>query len=467
MYDLLGSINKIERGFFILQNDEKVLQTINTQSIIIKGITGTNEQYETDKKIDIDYCLLEKSAKVYETNSITNIINDIIMKLPCNLEDYIKLSNSFYWYIRYLSHDHKNFIPEYKLNKFWILLKQYINHARLTTNFKLNNDMNIEYKYNVESINKIDVHDIKTLNQISLLIVSAKDRLSSLLHKSLFTYSKDQQVKNDQKQKIDSLINFPFANDLDFYNNCSKVYTLGNYSTGRSKARVNDLTQLGIFESYKNKGIKYLDFGAGTGENAFAIAKHMRLKIGDTFACDVKSWFGNDRMSEFQNSLNSMERKLLTLNFLTTNILPYSDKSIDFITCFQVLHHLEYIDFAIKEFNRILKVGGRILVREHNCENIIDKMLIDVEHSLFELGKNTNVNIIKSLEYIQSYYGNYMSRKELIEKFTNNGFSIDTTLNYNLRTDVMNITEEKDFLYKYCIEDKGETKFYYLAFIKN
>ena len=99
IYDLLGSINKIERGFFISQNDEKVLQTINTQSIIIKGIIGTNEQYETDKKIDIDYCLIEKSAKIYETNSITNIINDIIMKLPYNLEDYTKLSNSFYWYI--------------------------------------------------------------------------------------------------------------------------------------------------------------------------------------------------------------------------------------------------------------------------------------------------------------------------------------------------------------------------------
>ena len=50
--------------------------------------------------------------------------------------------------------------------------------------------------------------------------------------------------------------------------------------------------------------------------------------------------------------------------------LPYSSASFDFITCIEGLEHLENPFNAIREFHRILKPGGKILLSLPNYLNI-------------------------------------------------------------------------------------------------
>ena len=49
-----------------------------------------------------------------------------------------------------------------------------------------------------------------------------------------------------------------------------------------------------------------------------------------------------------------------------------------------VLHHVENIDNLLREMNRIVKKGGFIYLVEHDTFTDIDKMLVDIEHALYE-----------------------------------------------------------------------------------
>src|SRR5690606_37900265 len=44
--------------------------------------------------------------------------------------------------------------------------------------------------------------------------------------------------------------------------------------------------------------------------------------------------------------------------------LPCADASIDLITCLGVLHHIPNVSHVIAEFARVLRPGGRVLLRE-------------------------------------------------------------------------------------------------------
>lgn len=55
--------------------------------------------------------------------------------------------------------------------------------------------------------------------------------------------------------------------------------------------------------------------------------------------------------------------------------LPFSDNSFDLIFCSEVLEHLIDPFFTVKEFNRILKPSGKIIITTPNSYCLIFKML--------------------------------------------------------------------------------------------
>jgi SAM-dependent methyltransferase len=103
----------------------------------------------------------------------------------------------------------------------------------------------------------------------------------------------------------------------------------------------------------KEKKGSLLDAPAGTG--ALAI----RLK-GIGFAvscCDINpSIFSAQDIEIRKGDLNQ--------------ILPYPSDSFDFITCIEGLEHLENPFNAIREFHRLLKLGGRLFLSLPNYLNI-------------------------------------------------------------------------------------------------
>jgi ubiquinone/menaquinone biosynthesis C-methylase UbiE len=53
--------------------------------------------------------------------------------------------------------------------------------------------------------------------------------------------------------------------------------------------------------------------------------------------------------------------------------LPYEDSSFDYITCIEGLEHIENPQQAIREFSRVLKAGGHLIVSIPNILNIEER----------------------------------------------------------------------------------------------
>lgn len=119
----------------------------------------------------------------------------------------------------------------------------------------------------------------------------------------------------------------------------------------RWKRRVEMLT------SHITPQMKVLEVGCGTGY----LTKNLKKKQATIFAIDISS-----------NLLDLARKKARGANvtFLLTNAynLGFRDNSFDTIVGSVVLHHLE-IDEALKEFYRVLKVGGSLFFTEPNMMN--------------------------------------------------------------------------------------------------
>ena len=50
------------------------------------------------------------------------------------------------------------------------------------------------------------------------------------------------------------------------------------------------------------------------------------------------------------------------------------------VTAFVSLHHVSNLDFTLRELNRLMKKGGYLILEEHDCIDVVDKMLTDLEH---------------------------------------------------------------------------------------
>ncbi len=69
--------------------------------------------------------------------------------------------------------------------------------------------------------------------------------------------------------------------------------------------------------------------------------------------------------------------KLQDIENLQANLdekLPYSDNSFDYIVCVEGLEHIENPANAIREFSRLLKTGGTLLVSVPNIMNIEERL---------------------------------------------------------------------------------------------
>ena len=69
---------------------------------------------------------------------------------------------------------------------------------------------------------------------------------------------------------------------------------------------------------------------------------------------------------------------------------------------------------TLKEIRRVCK--GYFIIREHDCRNSLEKMLIDVEHSLYEvtIEKEPNMNFLDTYE---AYYRNIKEWDDLLYSY--------------------------------------------------
>ncbi len=114
-----------------------------------------------------------------------------------------------------------------------------------------------------------------------------------------------------------------------------------------------ELTEyLKIVGSIKSKG-KLLDAGAGCGSLSFLFSK-LGWKV-TAFDWDKNAFQFNQGIF-FQGNLNQL--------------LPFNENEFDCITCKQTIEHLENPNHLAREFSRILKPGGIVIISTPNTISI-------------------------------------------------------------------------------------------------
>ncbi|CAF0763543.1 unnamed protein product [Adineta steineri] len=188
----------------------------------------------------------------------------------------------------------------------------------------------------------------------------------------------------------------------------------------------------------------YFDLGCGDGSITAAIGAYLGLNKEYIFGSDIYEGQSKDitfiKVDESQSTIN----------------LP--DNSIDLITSFVTFHHISQIEKTITELFRILRSGGYLILREHNCKN--DRSLaakyLNFVHAIMMIARvgefatslndlhNENQQVLNRdynniiddwmeqkshiIEYIKTI--SYRSCDELREKLENTGFHLLATFFY-------------------------------------
>ncbi|CAF1547440.1 unnamed protein product [Adineta ricciae] len=103
----------------------------------------------------------------------------------------------------------------------------------------------------------------------------------------------------------------------------------------------------------KNQIKAYFDLGCNTGVITAALGAYLGLKKENIFGGDVYP-VENDHVTFIP--MHESE-----------GIINLPDDRVDLVTCLVTLHHITHIDSILVELARIIRPGGYLILREHDC----------------------------------------------------------------------------------------------------
>jgi ubiquinone/menaquinone biosynthesis C-methylase UbiE len=121
---------------------------------------------------------------------------------------------------------------------------------------------------------------------------------------------------------------------------------------------------------------RVLDVATGTGHTAFAFAPQVR----EVIATDVTP----EMLSEGEKLKSELGMRNVEFKIADAHDLPFEDESFDIVTCRRAAHHFVDISQALREMNRVLKPGGRLVIDDRSvpADDFVDALLnrLDVLH---------------------------------------------------------------------------------------
>lgn len=212
-----------------------------------------------------------------------------------------------------------------------------------------------------------------TDEQISAIIrfgnVQPLSQLISLITKKI-------KNQNNNRARISLIKQFPFKNDeqiiasiCDAYNEESRN---NNSLDARAKAHAQKIYLIASRYDELQKPENYLDIGCGDGR----ITKYFGDYIG------AKNIHGVDVSDSKLTNINYTKVQVLQKDSKVKKWLPFPDNTFNIITAFMSLHHIGDLKLAAAEIERIMKPGAYLLIKEHDCWNAFDAMLIDIQHKI-------------------------------------------------------------------------------------
>lgn len=200
------------------------------------------------------------------------------------------------------------------------------------------------------------------------------------------------------------------------------------------KLNCNSSVLFGQMFGYRSKNFKddvniYLDLGCGKGVKTLEYAKNLGITDPKKIHCVEVDEF-QEQKDWWKTSNNNLTLKIIKPN----EKYPYKKGTFDLISAFMVLHHIDDLDFVLKEVNRVCKKGGHFIIKEHDVFNYADWMLADIEHNMWTevWGQDTD----RSLRpFNKAYYRNWPEWAAVMARYGFKhvaGGSLSPSINYNL-----------------------------------
>lgn len=113
-----------------------------------------------------------------------------------------------------------------------------------------------------------------------------------------------------------------------------------------------------FISGYSNQG-KHLDFGTGTNR---IVRKLSKIPFDFIFGLD---YFNEEDLEKLNSQIADLE-KCQIVNYKESNKIPFENDFFDSISSLCVFEHLVYPEETLKEMDRVLKKGGKIII---DCPN--------------------------------------------------------------------------------------------------
>ena len=183
----------------------------------------------------------------------------------------------------------------------------------------------------------------------------------------------NEKIKNDIKKLFTKGVKDPVsAGGLESFLDQFKKIPI---KTARVEERIDTIKEILTNTNFNVEGMKLLDIGAGKGEIIQAVKKYYDLPKTNVYAIDQKL---------------PKIKDITTLTYADGKI-PLTDKSIDVIMMFAVLHHIPPKPRLeiLKEVQRILRPGGLVIIREHDDDKDPNFLkFIDLIHQFWYISEN-------------------------------------------------------------------------------
>lgn len=445
-YDFLQVVNNL------LYNDEKYIDKIKSISVYIEYIEKYIKSYKdyqkfeeysfsTTRKLIVDK---KYTDKYHSIKNIYRVLNSkktsyLFSKLQKYM-DYINYIDN----VKYISDINKKGFKTADDIKNYNFLKDTIENLQKTFDdiiYYFPQLKSICYMFDDKISNIIILYSFssfylypRSLKQVYQVCQSNyTDTLVSLIKKYL---RKEISMKNVSNM-LTTFLNREY-NDIQIFEELRKYRKPEqNDKIGRANSRVKHLQFLfndSEFKSFFREKQKYMDFGGSDGSICQAIGKYLKLDKKDMISADVEEWVGG-------KSGGNSEVTYVTIN--KKGKLPFDDQTFSLISCFMVLHHIEDVESRISELSRITKSGGYLVLREHDCIDSISRMIIDMEHTLYESLTVDTTNT----DFFKNYFAFYKTQIEWTNTIEKYGFKF-LNLSYNNDMKIYNPSRTYYAVYK-------------------
>jgi SAM-dependent methyltransferase len=170
--------------------------------------------------------------------------------------------------------------------------------------------------------------------------------------------------------------------------------------------------------------LRIADIGGGNGDFLREIGTDLSLSSQNLYCVESAIPWAEPYSFPYSKDLHYILWDNHTIPFI-------EPLSLDVVLIMVTLHHMNdaTIEATFNNLTRLMKPGGILIIKEHDCISPEDKLIIDWEHHLYHLAESPLQTVHAIREYKEHYIDNFKTMQTWDETIQQNGFTPIVLLN--------------------------------------